>query len=145
MEKITCILDRKLTHFLTISPHSTAANALNKMCCENVEYLVVIDDDDHYIGLLSEHDISAGVVFTNKLLAKTKVIDIMNKRLPVATADDTVEKCMRLMRQHHVRYLPVFENFHFKGIVSSDDILEEAVHNRQEIFDTIVESHVAFG
>ena len=110
MEKITCILDRKLTHFLTISPHSTAANALNKMCCENVEYLVVIDDDDHYIGLLSEHDISAGVVFTNKLLAKTKVIDIMNKRLPVATAEDTghdaVSSIAYIFLQYHQQWLP---------------------------------------
>jgi FOG: CBS domain len=62
----------------------------------------------------------------------------MNKGLPAATTDDTVETCMQLMRQHHVRYLPVFEIHSFRGIVSSEDILEEAVYNRMEIFDAVV-------
>lgn len=106
------------------------------MCCENVDYLVVMDEDDRFLGLITEHDIASGVLATNKKLTKTKVKDIMNKRLPFATTEDTVEKCMQLMRQHHVRYLPVFENFLFKGIVSSEDILEEAVNNRMKIFDT---------
>ena len=105
------------------------------MCCENVEFLVVIDDDERYMGLITEHDIASGVIVSNKQLEKIKVKDIMNIRLPVATTEDTVEKCMQLMRQHHVRYIPVFENFNFKGIVSSEDILEEAVNNRMEIFD----------
>lgn len=145
MEKITIILSKKQPHFHTVSPSSSAGNALHQMCCENVDYLVVIDEDERYMGLITEHDITSGVVVTNKQLGKTKVKDIMNKRLPVATTDDTVEKCMQLMQRHHVRYLPVFENFLFKGIVSSDDILEEAVNNRLEIFDSETEKREHFG
>ena len=59
----------------------------------------------------------------------------MNTRLPVATTEDTVEKCMRRMKQHNVRFLPVFDGFDFKGIVSSDDIIHEVVENRMQIFD----------
>jgi CBS domain-containing protein len=136
MEKITSILTKKQPHFHTVSPASSVNNALCQMCCENVDYLVVMDEDDRFLGLITEHDIASGVLATNKKLTKTKVKDIMNKRLPFATTEDTVEKCMQLMRQHHVRYLPVFENFLFKGIVSSEDILEEAVNNRMKIFDT---------
>jgi predicted transcriptional regulator len=69
----------------------------------------------------------------------------MNESLPVATTDDTVEMCMQLMRQHNVRYLPVFENFTFRGIVSSEDILEEAVKSRTGIFDTEVHGTGRFG
>ncbi|HET9744167.1 MAG TPA: CBS domain-containing protein, partial [Chitinophagaceae bacterium] len=64
---------------------------------------------------------------------------------PAATTDDTVERCMQLMRQHHVRYLPVFEDYSFRGIVSTEDILEEAVNNRMEIFDTAAESERRIG
>jgi predicted transcriptional regulator len=135
MEKITNILSKKQPHFHTVSPESSTSNALSQMCCENVDYLVVIDDDELYLGLITEHDIASGVIAINKQLGKIKVRDIMNKRLPVATTEDTVEKCMQLMRQHHIRYLPVFENFLFRGIVSSEDILDEAVNNRMEIFD----------
>jgi predicted transcriptional regulator len=61
----------------------------------------------------------------------------MNSLLPTASTDDTVENCMQMMRQHKVRYVPVFEDFSFKGIISTEDILEEAVRNRAEIFDPI--------
>lgn len=145
MEKITNILSKKQPHFHTVSPQTSLSDALNQMCCENVEYLVVIDDEEKYIGLISEHEIASKVISTNKSLAKTKVKETMNLRLPFASTEDSVEKCMRLLQQHHVRYLPVFEGFQFRGIVSSDDILEEAVNNRMEIFDAEIGKTGRFG
>ncbi|TAL40280.1 MAG: CBS domain-containing protein [Chitinophagaceae bacterium] len=139
MEKITSILAKKEPHFHTVSPVSPVVNALNQMCCENVDYLIVIDDSERYIGLITEHDITSKVMYANKPINKTRVEDIMNRQLPVATTEDTVERCMQLMRRHHVRYLPVFENYSFRGIVSSEDILDEAVFNRMEIFDSELE------
>lgn len=145
MEKITSILAKKEPHFHTVSPASSAEEALCQMCCENVDYLIVINDDEKYIGLITEHDIASKVMFVNKQMTKTTVEDIMNKRLPAATTDDTVERCMQLMRQHNIRYLPVFENFSFKGIVSSEDILEEAVNSRLQIFDAEASRAGRFG
>ena len=144
MEKITSILAKKELHFNTVSPGSSADSALSRMCHENLEYLIVMDDQK-YVGLLTEHDITSKAVIRNKPLTKTKVSEIMNNRLPAATTDDTVERCMQLMRQHHVRYLPVFEISSFRGIVSSDDIIEEAVNNRMEIFDSVVRRDNRFG
>lgn len=144
MEKITSILAKKEPHFHTVTPGSSADTALSRMCHENVDYLIVMDEGK-YVGLLTEHDIASKVVITNRLLTKTKVSDIMNKGLPAATTDDTVETCMQLMRQHHVRYLPVFEIHSFRGIISSEDILEEAVNNRMEIFDAVVRRDSRFG
>ena len=144
MEKITSILAKKEPHFHTVSPGSSADTALSRMCHENVDYLIVMEDGK-YVGLLTEHDITSKVVITAKQLTKTMVCDIMNKGLPAATTDDTVERCMQLMRQHHIRYLPVFEIHSFRGIVSSEDILEEAVNNRMEIFDAVVWRESRFG
>ena len=135
MEKITSILNRREPHFHTVSPSSSVIDALQQMRCENVDYLVVINDDERFLGIISDHDIATRVVFERKPLQKTSVKEIMNTRLPVVTTDDTVEKCMRTMHQHNVRFLPVFEGFNFKGIVSSDDIICEVVENRLDIFD----------
>ena len=135
MEKITSILNRREPHFHTVSPGSSVIDALQQMRCENVDYLVVINDDERFLGIISDHDIATRVVFGRKPLQKTSVKEIMNTRLPVVTTDDTVEKCMRTMHQHNVRFLPVFEAFNFKGIVSSDDIICEVVENRLDIFD----------
>jgi CBS domain-containing protein len=145
MEKITSILAKKEPHFHTVSPSASVEKALCQMCCENVDYLIVVDDRERYIGLITEHDITRKVMYANRSKTKTAVKDVMNESLPVATTDDTVERCMQLMRQHNVRYLPVFENFTFRGIVSSEDILEEAVKSRTGIFDTEVHGTGRFG
>jgi hypothetical protein len=39
------------------------------------------------------------------------------------------------MKRFDVRYLPVFEDLHFMGIISSDDILRHAILRRAGIFD----------
>lgn len=145
MERITSILNRKQVHLHTVAPESFVTNALQQMRSENVDYLVVMNEDERFLGLLTDHDIATKIIFGRKTLGKTHVNEIMNTRLPVATTDDTVEKCMRTMRQHSVRYLPVFDGFDFKGVVSSDDILHEVVENRMQIFDPEEDETYVFG
>jgi len=135
MERITSILDRKQVHLHTVSPSSLVTDALQQMRSENVDYLVVINDSERFLGLLTDHDIATRIIFGRRPFNKTLVGESMNTRLPVATLEDTVEKCMRMMRQHSVRFLPVFDGFDFRGVVSSDDIIHEVVENRMEVFD----------
>jgi CBS domain-containing protein len=134
MEPITAILSRKQRHFHTVSPNSSIHNALQQMHCENVDYLVVMDDEK-YLGVISDHDIAGVVVNGESTITKMHVYDVMNTRLPVTDAGDTVEKCMRTMRQHNIRFIPVFDGYTFVGIVSSEDIIHEIISNRAEVFD----------
>ena len=135
MEKITSILIRKEPHFHTVSPESKIADALQQMHCENVDCLVVLDEEDKFLGILSDHDIASKVVFGKVSIHAGCVKEVMNTNLPVATTYDTVEKCMRTMRQHNVRFIPVFEGVEFRGVVSSDDIIHEIIANRASVFD----------
>jgi CBS domain-containing protein len=135
MERITSILNRKQVHLHTVAANTFVTNALQQMRSENVDHLVVVNDEERFLGLLTDHDIATKIIFGGKSLSKTLVREIMNTRLPVVTTEDTVEKCMRTMKQHNVRFLPVFDGFDFKGIVSSDDIIYEVVQNRMQIFD----------
>ena len=135
MEKVTEILARKQTHFKKISPTCSISDALCRMSSQDTDYLIVMDDNENFLGLLTEHDVATKTIFANRPLAKTGVNEMMNTRLPIADADDSVEHCMKVMRRYHVRYLPVFNHLIFLGIISSDDILEEAVSHRAGIFD----------
>ena len=135
MENITTILNRKEARFHTVSPDSMITDALQQMHCENVDHLIVIDNEDRFLGILSDHDITSKVVFGRKSLQASTVREVMNTSLPVATVEDTVEKCMRTMRQYNIRFVPVFDGFQFKGVISSDDIIHEIISNRSEVFD----------
>ncbi len=135
MERITLIIERKGANLHTVSDESFVVDALQQMRSENVDYLIVMSDNERFLGILTDHDIATKVIFGKKPLQKTIVREIMNTRLPVATIEDTVEKCMRTMRQHNVRFLPVFDGFDFKGVISSDDLMYEVVKNRMDVFD----------
>ncbi len=135
MEKVNEILARQLPHFKNISPSCSVSDALCRMSTHNTEYLIVIDEKDNFLGLITEHDVARKALFMNRSLTDTKVNELMNTKLPFADADDTLEQCMNVMKKHHVKFLPVFSNLSFMGIVSTDDILAEAVNHRSEIFD----------
>jgi CBS domain-containing protein len=136
MEKITDILSRKKNRVTTVSPFCPLSDALCQMNCQNVDYLVVIDDDDRFQGIISEHDITSKIMFGGKSFDKAKVKDVINNCIPYVTVNDTVESCMRKMLLYKARYVPVLDDFTFIGIISAADIIEEAVYNRFEIFDT---------
>ena len=142
MEKISPILARKQYHFNSILSGCSLKEALHKMRCENTGYLIVVDDDDRFLGLLTEHEITGKALLQKRSAEKISVDELMNTNLPVASADDTVERCMKLMCQHHVQQIPVFEEHHFRGIISSDDLLREVVLMRNEVFDDYKEEAI---
>ena len=135
MEKISPILARKQRHFNSILSGCSLKEALHKMKCENTGYLIVVDNDDRFLGLLTDHEIAGKAMLQKRSVEKISVDELMNTRLPFASSDDTVEGCMKLMCQHHVQQLPVFEEHQFRGIISSDDLLNEVVLMRTEVFD----------
>jgi len=141
MEKISPILARKQYHFNSIQSGSTLKEALSKMNCENSCYLIVMDDDN-FLGLLTDHEIAGKAMLSKNPAEKITVNDLMKTNLPVASSDDTVEDCMKMMCQYHVQQIPVFDSFEFKGIICSDDLLNEVVTLRNEVFDDSSEEGV---
>lgn len=143
MEKITTILHRRPARFNTISSSASISDALLKMCCENFDHLVVMDNED-FRGVISAHDINTRIIFARKPLTHIAVKEVMNTSLPLSNAEDTVEECMLLMQLHSVRYLPVFEGLNFVGVVSADDLIYETVFDRMEKFDPHKEEPATF-
>ncbi len=135
MEKLNQILSRQQPHFINITPGSSIRDALCRMSTLNTDYLIVIDGKNKFLGLLTEKDIARKALFLNLSLGETKVEELMTTQWPFADVNNTVDECMNTMKAHHVKYVPVFENLEFVGVVSADDILLEAVKQRQEIFD----------
>lgn len=135
MEKLNQILSRQQPHFKNITPGSSIRDALCRMSTLNTEYLIVMDGKDQFLGLLTEKDIAHKALLMERSLTETKVKDLMTTQWPFADINTTVDQCMTTMKSHHVKYIPVFENFEFIGVISADDILHEAVKRRREIFD----------
>lgn len=134
MEKIADVLDWKYPQFNTVSPDCFISDALYQMTCENVDHLIVLDEDK-FLGVLTDHDIASKVLFDERPLKNILVREVMNRTLPVATSDDSLEHCMQIMERFNARHLAVYDNFVFKGVVSAQDLMKQALNKRKETFE----------
>jgi CBS domain-containing protein len=134
MEKVADVLDRKYPQFNTASPTCFVSDALYQMICENVDHLIVLDDD-RFMGIITDHDIASKVLFDERPLKKVRVREFMNRTLPVATSEDSLEHCMQLMERFNARHLAIYDSFEFKGVVSSHDLMQQALTKRKATFE----------
>lgn len=143
MEKVITILSRKQPFFNTVSSDTLVSEALHQMNCENSNYLIVMEND-RFLGVLTQHDIISKAMMSPLSMNQIKVMELLNKGRPIVDAEESVEYCLKLMQLFKVHYLPVFEKFRFCGIISSDDILNEALRNRKEIFDEEKDKDISY-
>ncbi len=136
MERVADVLCRKYPQFNTVTPNHLVSEALYQMCAENVDYLIVLEND-RFSGIVTSSDIANKVLFSDKPLNQVRVQDFMNTNLPVATLNDSIEYCMQLQERYKSKFLVVYDHFDFKGVVTSQDLMQEALSKRSTIFENL--------
>lgn len=130
MESIADVLARKFPQFNTVVPECLVSDALYQMSCENVDFLIVLENDK-FQGIITDHDIAAKILFEDRPLNKIQVKEFMSRTLPVTTSETSLRHCMQLMERYNVRHLAIFDRFDFKGVISSDDLMHQQAMARQ--------------
>ncbi|MBD0365434.1 MAG: CBS domain-containing protein [Flavisolibacter sp.] len=134
METIANILRRKGRHFNIVSPFSSVRTALHQMNCENLDFLIVMEDD-RFLGIVSEHDITKKMTDADLNLNQALVKDFMCTNLPLVTENDTIVYAMHLIEKHNVRHLAVYDGYQFLGVISAMDILSQTLRKRKAVFE----------
>ena len=137
MRTVANILINKPPVFNFVDPDAKVIEALQIMNSVNLSYLVVFKEETFY-GIFSERDYSRNVILKGLHSDTCTVKEVMSVSLPVIAMQDTVEKCMQLLNIHKTRYLIVFDNNEFKGIVTINDVLREAIENKEMVFDELL-------
>jgi len=105
MERIADVLDRKYPQFNTVVPDCLVSDALYQMCCENVNFLIVLEDDK-FQGIITDHDIAGRMLFENRPMNRIKVKEFMCKTLPVTTPETkSKNSCVKPCRLQHLKRL----------------------------------------
>lgn len=131
MERIADVLARKSPQFNTVVPDCLVSDALYQMCCENADYLIVMEDEK-FQGIITDHDIASRILFENRPLNKIQVKEFMSKTLPVTTPETSLGQSMQLMERYNVRHLAIFDRFNFRGVISSHELMQETLAKQAE-------------
>src|SRR3954466_8127420 len=137
MRTVANILQNKPPVFNFIDPDAKVIEALQLMNSVNLSYLVVKRDND-FQGIFSERDYSRNVILKGLHSNTCSVKEVMSTSLPIVSMQDTAEICMQLFNTHKTRYLLAFDDNVFKGVITINDILREAIDNKEMVFDKLI-------
>ncbi len=131
MRKVSDVLRRKGNWVTTVTPETTVMEALQIMSTHNIGS-VVVEENEIFLGIMTERDYSRKVILKGRHSSETPVGEIMTKDFPNVQLTDSIDSCMQLMSDHHIRYLPVIENGKLEGIISINDLVTETIRTQQE-------------
>ncbi|WP_219268375.1 CBS domain-containing protein [Pseudomonas sp. Xaverov 259] len=124
--------DQKNQDVHTIQWDHTVFEALVRMSEKNVGALPVVKEGS-VVGIISERDYARKLILKGLSSVKTRVDEVMSS--PVITVDThkSVEECMNIMTDSHLRHLPVVEDGKLLGLLSIGDLVKEAIAEQADL------------
>lgn len=126
MHTVRHLLQEKGNQVWSIAPQATVYEALESMAKKNVGALLVIQSGN-VVGMFTERDYARKVVLQGRSSKTTSVGELMTADVLYVSPDDTIENCMAIMTDKHLRHLPVMENEQLIGIVSIGDVVKAII------------------
>ena len=109
---------------VVVDVNDTASKAAQEMRDADTGAIVVVKDGQIQ-GILTDRDIVVRAVAEGRDPREVKAGETCSEELATLAPDQPVEEAIRLMRERHVRRLPVVEDSKPVGIVSIGDLAME--------------------
>ena len=123
---IGAILNQKDGNVFSIAPDATVFKAIEMMADKNVGALVVMNGEK-LVGIISERDYTRKVFLRGKSSKETRVDEIMSGDVTTTKPQESVDECLRLMTEKHIRHLPVVDGGKVIGIISIGDLVKHVI------------------
>ena len=130
MTSVKQVLDSKGHDIWSIDPNSSVLNTIKLMADKKVGALLIMEDEK-LVGIVSERDYARKVILKGRASDDTPVKDIMTREIIYATPENSVEDCMELMTEKHVRHLPVLDGDEVTGVLSIGDLVKSIIADQQ--------------
>lgn len=131
--KVGDVLSRKSTRIATVRMNETVAIAAQLLRTGNISALVVKDvcrtEGNTAVGMFSERDVVRAIAEHGAAGIHRKVSEMISvQQLISCTSNDTLEHVRRLMNRHHIRHVPVIDDYTLIGVISIRDISRALDH-----------------
>jgi IMP dehydrogenase len=112
-------------HLHTIAPHRTIAEAMTLMGRHNVNSLLVVDDGERLLGIVTSRD----VLFAENTGQPVEHIMTGGGELVTAPVGTRLEEARRILHERRLEKLPlVDETGHLRGLITARDVLRLTEH-----------------
>lgn len=130
------VKDYMTKNVVTITPDTRVAKAADLLREEDLRRLLVVENG-HLVGLVTAGTMadatpskatSLSIYEMNYLLNKTKIKDIMIKKVITVEPNASLEDAIYLMLTHKVGVLPVLDGEELVGIITDRDVYKAFLH-----------------
>lgn len=134
--KVRMILAKKGMNVITITPEQEIRQAVALLTEKNIGALVVIDEANQPIGILSERDIIRKAA-SDETVFSMKVADLMTKNVVTGLPNDDAFSIAHTMTERRFRHMPIMEDGKLVGIVTLGDIMKAERNRYRGEIDTL--------
>ena len=129
--KVKDILVTKGSKVWSVKSGQTIKEAVQVLVTQKIGALLVFDQKDQIVGIITERDIMRACHEYGKELDGTTVIKVMTSRVIIGTLEDDLDYIMNIMTQNRCRHIPIVENEQLQGIISIGDVVKAQLHDSQ--------------
>ncbi len=113
------------------APDANLATAAGLLWEHDCGILPVVDEGHHLLGVLTDRDICMALATQNRVASTLLIREVMTTPVHCVRLEDTAAHALKVMRQHHVRRLPVIDaDGVLEGILSLNDLVLAAGESR---------------
>jgi CBS domain-containing protein len=120
MDRIVDLVKARDVYF--VEPERSVLDTAKYMADRNIGAVAVVRGDE-LIGIFSERDLMKRVVAAGKDPSTTTVAEVMTSDPLAVSPQAQIADCMRMMKEHSFRHLPICDGRKVKGLLSLRDLL----------------------
>jgi len=130
------LLATKGTGVYTIRPEQTIRQAIDMLARHNVGALVVVDEAQRPIGMISERDVVRQLAKSEDIFGQAVSI-IMTENVITGVPQDDLKSVANTMTEKRIRHLPLVDHNKLIGIISIGDVVKAQRDQYQGEIDTL--------
>ena len=130
------LISNKGYEMYSVSPDTMVYDAIKLMTEAKVGALLVMEDSK-MVGIISERDYTRKIILETRLSRETPVRDIMTSDVLTVAHDQSIEDCMKIMSEYHIRHLPVAEDGNPIGMLSVMDVVKNIISEKDILIDQL--------
>ncbi len=140
MKTVQQILNTKPVQIYNVSPSASVLDALKIMTDKNISALLIMNEES-LIGIFTERDYARKIILQGKSSKDTPISEVMTSSPITVSPTDTIELCMQIMTDKHIRHLPVALDNKVEGMVSIGDVVKFIIADQKQTISQL-ESYI---
>ena len=121
---VSALIKEKGAGVITTGPATTVSEVADIIARERIGAVVVTEQDDQVVGIISERDIVNGLSKRGTGLLDLPISDIMTRDVFTCATTEDVNQLRREMTNRRARHIPIVEEGKLIGIISIGDIVK---------------------